>query len=351
VEFLPDTQELDARQKGGQGLTRPEISVLLAYAKLSLKDHLLASNLPDEACFASRLIDYFPEAIQKNYPKAVAQHRLRREIIATDLANDVCNGGGPTILARAIDQTGAPTHDVAGAYAVAKHAFDIAAVNRAISALDGKVDGGLQLQLYTDVQDVAIDRTIWFLRHGQLSAGLQDVADRYREKIGEIESQLIKVLPESEIKRFNARRDAMVEKEVPKQLAERLAAWPVLIDATDIVLTANATKSSLPAAARAFYEAGEMFGLTDIYAAAKKLFTKNYFERLALDRAVADLSVANRRLAIQILEAGGMEAWKNQKSGNWQRARETLQGIAAGPDLTVAKLTVAAGQLSDITGS
>jgi glutamate dehydrogenase len=307
--------------------------------------------LPDDPCFINRLEDYFPAALRKAYPKAIAQHRLRREIIATDLSNDVCNGGGSSILARAIDQTGAPAHDVAGAYAVAQHAFDLAAINRAIGTLDGKIDGELQLQLYTDVQDLVIDRTIWFLRHGHLNKGLQKVADEFRDKTAQLEAQLLKVLPESDINRFNTRRGELVEKGVPKPLAERLAALPVLIDATDIVLAMNTTKSSLLSAAKAYYEAGDLFGLADIYAAAKKLGTRNYFERLALDRAIADLSVANRRMAVHILEAGGMEPWKKTKGDSWQRTRQTLQGIAAGTDLTVAKLTVAAGQLSDITGS
>jgi glutamate dehydrogenase len=350
VEFLPETQELETRQKSGGGLTRPELSVLLAYSKLSLYDSLLNSPLPDDPCFSNRLEDYFPDALRKNYPKAITEHRLRREIIATHLSNDVCNGGGSTILARATDQTGAPAQDVAGAYAVAQHTFDLTAINKGIDALDGKIDGDFQLQLYADVQDVAIDRTIWFLR-GHLGEGLQKVADQFREKTGQLEAQILKVLPETEIARFNVRKDAMIEKLVPKALAERLSALPVLIDATDIVLAANAAKSQLLAAAKAFYEAGDLFGLADIYAAAKKLGTRNYFERLALDRAISDLSVANRRMAIHILEAGGMDAWKKSKGDSWQRARQTLQSIATGADLTVAKLTVAAGQLSDITGS
>jgi glutamate dehydrogenase len=351
IEYLPLTQELEARQKTGAGLTRPELSVLLAYAKLSLYDRLLISSLPDDPYFSNRLKNYFPEALRKNFPRAIAQHRLRREIIATDLSNDVCNGGGSTILSRAIDQTGAPAHDVAAAYAITQDVFNLIPTSHAIDALDGKINGALQLQLYAEVQDVLLDRTVWFLRHGRLSLGLSSVVKQYQEKISQLETQLLKVLPENEVNRFQERKQNLIEKNIPKPLAERISGLPVLIDATDIVLASLATKSPLLSTAKAFYEAGDLFGLAEIYAEAKKLFTKNYFERLALDRAIADLSVANRRLAIQIVEAGGMEDWKKQKGESWQRARETLRGIASGPDLSVAKLTVAAGQLSDITSS
>ncbi len=351
IETLPNASELDARQKSGGGLTRPELSVLLAYSKLSLYDHLLNSALPDDPYFSNRLENYFPAALREAFPKEIAQHQLRREIIATDLSNDACNSGGGTLLSRAIDQTGALAQDVAAAFAVTQDVFDLASLNRDINALDGKIGGEFQLQLYIDVQDLLHDRIVWFLRHGHLSSGLGNAAQQFREKIKQLESQLLKVLPESELVRFNTRKDMLIEKGVPKHVAERMAGLPALIDATDIVLAANATKTPLLAAAKAFYEAGALFGLAEIYAAAKKLFTKNYFERLALERAVADLAVANRRMAIHILESGGMEAWQKRKGESWQRARQTLQMIATAPDLTVAKLTVAAGQLSDMTSS
>ncbi|MES2905921.1 MAG: NAD-glutamate dehydrogenase, partial [Pseudomonadota bacterium] len=348
IENLPDSATIDARQKRNEGLTRPELAVLLAYSKLSLYDHILASNLPDDPDFNERLIDYFPKDLQKSYPKAIQQHRLRREIIATDLANDTIDHCGATVLPRVIDQTGAPAQDVAAAFAVTQNVFDTISINNAIHKLDNKIPGALQLQLYTDVQDIMLDRICWFLRHGKLAIGLGKVAEKYREKVSTLEKQLMKVLPDGEKARFNARRDHLVAQTIPQELAERIAALPVLIDATDIVLASEKTKTSLLDAARAFYEAGELFGLSDIYALAKGLKAKSYFERLALDRAVADLSIANRRMAINILQAGGMAEWQRLKGDGWKRAQQTLQQIIGGGDLTVSKLTVAAGQLWDV---
>src|SRR5439155_2680468 len=47
VEFLPDDKEIAERRRRSQALTRPELSVLLAYAKLSLDRELVESNVPD----------------------------------------------------------------------------------------------------------------------------------------------------------------------------------------------------------------------------------------------------------------------------------------------------------------
>src|ERR1051325_443414 len=48
VEYLPDDMERTERRRRSQPLTRPELSVLLAYAKLTLKDDLLNSTVPDD---------------------------------------------------------------------------------------------------------------------------------------------------------------------------------------------------------------------------------------------------------------------------------------------------------------
>ena len=106
VEFLPDDAALAERALRGEALTRPEFAVLLAYAKLDLHDQLLDSRVPDEPYFARELQRYFPAGMRARFPDAIAAHRLRREIIATQLANAIVNRGGPTLVTRLVDQTG-----------------------------------------------------------------------------------------------------------------------------------------------------------------------------------------------------------------------------------------------------
>ena len=111
VEFLPDDAALTERTRRGQFLTRPELAVLLAYAKLTLYDDLLATSVPDDPYLARELSQYFPREIQDKFPTAVEFHRLRREIIATSLANAVINRGGPACVVRLIDETDADIAD------------------------------------------------------------------------------------------------------------------------------------------------------------------------------------------------------------------------------------------------
>ncbi|HXW50276.1 MAG TPA: NAD-glutamate dehydrogenase, partial [Xanthobacteraceae bacterium] len=125
VEYLPDDVQLAERRRHLKAFTRPELSVLLAYAKLSLHDELLESPLPDDSYLARELGRYFPRPIGEHYPDALEHHRLRREIIATQLANSMINRGGPSLIVRIADQTGASAPAIARAFAAARDSYDM----------------------------------------------------------------------------------------------------------------------------------------------------------------------------------------------------------------------------------
>ncbi|MGI9413572.1 MAG: NAD-glutamate dehydrogenase, partial [Hyphomicrobiales bacterium] len=116
IEFLPDEADMVEREAQSSPLTRPELSVLLAYAKITLFDRLLASKVPDDPYLESDLMRYFPTRLQDKYPDEIRGHRLRREIIATMLANSMINRGGASFINRIIDETGADEAAIATAY-------------------------------------------------------------------------------------------------------------------------------------------------------------------------------------------------------------------------------------------
>src|SRR4029434_10214247 len=111
-------------RRRSQALTRPELSVLLAYAKLALNHELVQSSVPDDPYLGRELGRYFPRALADKFPDALEQHRLRREIIATQLANSMINRGGPSLLVRIADQTGAAPALIASAFAAVRESYD-----------------------------------------------------------------------------------------------------------------------------------------------------------------------------------------------------------------------------------
>src|SRR5262249_1879501 len=205
VEYLPDDMELDERRRRAQPFTRPELAVLLAYAKLSLYDDLLESSVPDDPYLARELGRYFPREIAARFPDALEHHRLRREIIATHLANSMINRGGPSLVVRIADQTGATASRTAYAFAATRDSYGMTDLNGEIDALDNKIPGALQLELYAAVQDLLLDRIVWGLRNVDRAQGLAVNVAHYREGIAAVEAALDTALSEDALQARTAR--------------------------------------------------------------------------------------------------------------------------------------------------
>src|SRR5262249_50164599 len=326
VEFLPDDLELTERRRRTQPLTRPEIAVLLAYAKLSLNDDLLNSSVPDDPYLGRELNRYFPPAIADKFPDALTKHRLRREIIATQLANSMINRGGPTLVVRIADETGATPDRIAAAFAAVRNSYGLIELNTEIEALDNKIAGKLQLDLFAAVQDLLLDRIVWFLRHVDLAQGLASVIDHYHAGIATVAAALDSALTEAARTARTARVSGLPGAGLPEPLARRLADLPWLISAADIVLVADRSKKDVAAVAATYFAAGAYFQLDRIAAAARGIPVADYFDRLALDRALDTIGDAERRIAAEMMQrgpagAGAVEAWVAARRGAVQRVR------------------------------
>jgi glutamate dehydrogenase len=353
IEFLPDDATLSERSLRGEGLTRPEIAVLLAYAKLSLHDRLLDSPVPDDPYLARELERYFPAEMRERFPDAIATHRLRREIISTQLANAIVNRGGPTVVSRLVDQTGADAPTLAASYAATRDSFGLAELNAGIDALDGVVPGALQLRLYSDLQDLLMSRIVWFIRNIDLKPGsLDTVVGTYRAGIAEVESCLDAVLSETARAAWQARSASMEAEGVPTDLARRIAALPDLVAAPDIVLVAGRTGHRVLDIARTHFALEELFQLGTLIGAAREITTTDYYDRLALDRAIDSVASAHRALTAEAAGSSAtgvraVTAWRERRGGDADRIRAAVEGIMAS-GLTLSKVTVAASLLGDL---
>jgi glutamate dehydrogenase len=352
VEFLPDDMEISERRGRAQALTRPELAVLLAYAKLSLNQELLASNVPDDPYLGRELGRYFPKLVAESFPDALERHRLRREIIVTQLANSIINRGGPSFLVRIADQTGARAANIAAAFAAVRDSYGMTALNNEIDTLDNRISGGLQLALYAAVQDLLLDRVVWFLRNVDLREGLVAIVAHYRDGIAAVEAALERALPQAAAMACKVRQDGLTRDGVPDELARRLARLPVLVAAPDIVMVADRSGRDIGALAAIYFAAEAFFRLDQIVPAARGIVVSDYFDRLALDRALDSIGEVERRLAAAMAGNGAagaaaVEAWAAPRQADVERVRMSVNEIA-GSGLTLAKLTVAASLLGDL---
>jgi glutamate dehydrogenase len=353
VEFLPDDKEIGERRRRSEALTRPELAVLLAYAKLALHHELLQSSVPDDPYLGRELGRYFPKAVADGYPDAVEHHRLRRDIIATQLANSMINRGGPSLLVRIADQTGASSARIAAAFAAVRDSYGMTALNGEIDALDNKISGKLQLELYRAVEDLLLDRLVWFVRNVDLAQGLAGIVAHYRDGIAAVAAALERVLPEAEAVARRARARELESAGVPDDLANRLAALPALVAAPDIVMVADRAGQDIAAVAATYFAAEAFFRLDHIVRAARAIVISDYFDRLALDRALDSIGDAERRLTAAMAAngvaagAGAVEAWVAPRKSEVDRVRMSVNEIAHS-GLTLSKLSVAASLLGDL---
>jgi len=349
VEFLPDDVEIAERRRRSQALTRPELSVLLAYAKLSLNHELVQSSVPDDPYLGRELGRYFPPAVADKFPDAIEHHRLRREIIATQLANSMINRGGPSFVVRIADQTGASAAQIAAAFAAVRDSYGMTALNSEIDALDAKILGQLQLELYHAVEDLLLDRVVWFLRNAELTQGLAGIVAHYREGIAAVEAALAAALPQAPAA---ARESELRRQGVPEALARRIAALPALVAAPDIVMVADRTGRPIAEVAETYFAAEALFRLDRIVGAARGIVIADYFDRLALDRALDSIGEAERRLTAAMTANGGVgraavEAWVAPRKSEVERISMAINEIA-NSGLTLSKLSVAASLLGDL---
>lgn len=351
VEFLPDDAAITERTRRGQSLTRPELAVLLAYAKLTLYDDLLGTSVPDDPYLARELSGYFPGQVQDRFPTAVECHRLRREIIATSLVNTVINRGGPACIVRLIDETDADIPTIVMAYVAVDESYGLKWLNDAIDTLDACIEGQLQLSLYEAVQDLLLSRMVWYVRNIDFKDGLEAVIARFGPGIREISASLDNTLPPDLQAARGKRRQELTDAGVPSGLAGELADLDTLVSAPDIVTVAERTGRSIGDATATFFAAEANFRLDRIIAAARSVPASDRFERLAIDRAVDLIAAAERGLAADMLATGqsGQQAAETWLAAHPEatRIRRAVEEIAAG-GLTLAKLMVAANLLGDL---
>jgi glutamate dehydrogenase len=352
VEFLPDDLEIADRRRHNQALTRPELAVLLAYAKLALYQELLASSVLDDRYLGRQLERYFPQRLVERFPDAVASHRLRREIIATQLANSMINRGGPTLIVRIAEQTGAAPAAIACAFAAVRDSFELTELNAQIDALDAKIAGRVQLELYAAAQNLLLDRMVWFLRNVDLSKGLADVVAHYRSGIAAVAGVLDRLLSPEAAAARDARLGELKAAGVPEDLARRIADLPTLMSATDVVLVADRTGKPVAKVAATYFATGAYFQLDRIARAARGIPVSDYFDQLARDQALGAIAEAERRLAAEMVSNGtdgskAVEVWVADHSDEVERIRTAVHEIAAS-GLTLSKLSVAASLLGDL---
>ena len=299
------------RGRAGRGLTRPELAVLLSYAKIALQHDILQSKVPDEPQLESWLTAYFPPLLRERYRAGIDGHSLRREIIALGLTNAVVNRGGPAMAVRLAGETRRPASDVAHAFMAAREVFDLPQLWQRIDALDGRVQGEAQLRLYEATQDLVNAQTLWFLRNGAALTDLTGTIARHKAGLAALTAALDGALPPRRRADLDREARRLGEGGIPADLAADVARLDVLGEAPAITEIAQTTGQPVPEAARTFLEIGEHLRIADLGRQGRRhCVTRTSTIALPSPRRSSQLSAAQATFTRAAIAAGGAEAWR-----------------------------------------
>jgi glutamate dehydrogenase len=307
IEFLPSDVELAERKARHQGLTRPELAVLLSYSKIKLYQQLLDSDVPEDPYLSKELVRYFPEPLRTPYADHMQRHRLKREIIATVVTNSMVNRMDATFVLRMQEDTGQPPAAIAKAYSAVREVMDARGVWAEIEALDGKIGESVQIDALLKVWDLLRNLTRWLLNHRGANLDIAGIVERYAPGVAQLRAALPRVLTATGRADYDVDAEKWQGLGVPEALAQRLAAIPVLGVALDIVEVTLESGRPLDRVASVFFELGQALDIDGLRRQIENLPVDSRWHAQARGSLRDELAIQHRALATQIL-AGATEA-------------------------------------------
>ncbi|MGZ5929661.1 MAG: NAD-glutamate dehydrogenase [Rhizomicrobium sp.] len=356
VEFLPGDADIQKLENDKKGFSRPELAVLMAYAKLDLDAEILDSALPDDKAFAPTLAAYFPKQAAEKFAAELDQHRLKREIISTTIANRLVNLAGPFFVARMKEMSGCSGAEVARAFVVAEGAFGLEALKARIDALDGKAKAEIQIGLYTEIAEILRRLGLWFLTHVSTKDDLAGTIALYRAGVESLRAEHRDFISPEQAQEAGARITRLAVPGVPEELARDIGLLPLMGVAPEIAQLARTTGHGMAPVAALYFGVGAQLGLDRIRLLAARISASEHWDRLAIRRLVDDLFAAQRALSQSLLAKlpatatadharKALQDWAASQTEALERTRSFLGALETTGELSIAKLTLANSQI------
>lgn len=351
IEYLPSETQINERRLARQGLTPPEVAVLLAYGKISLDQAILATDVPDDADFMPVLVNYFPQPLQQRFGEQMQKHHLKREIIANQLANQIVNRMGVTFVFRLQEESAFSAADITRAFWIASRVFDAESLWTQIEALDNKVSADLQVDMMVMVRTL-VERVVrWVLRNRRPSGSVNAVIAQYGAKVQALLQQLPQLIS-AEVYPQVARLEARFNQpNVPAALASVLARLEFAVPLMDIIEIAEGSELALDIIAANYLQLGRDLQLDWLRAAITQLPRDNRWQSLARSALRDDLYRQHRELTRQALheasEAAFVNAWLAQRAADVEACQQMFVELQSFDVLDLAMLSAGMRELNN----
>ena len=355
LEFLPDDDELEARAKRGEGLCRPELAVLLSYGKITLYQELLQSDVPEDAWLSEEAVNYFPQPIRENYAGYVATHRLKREIIATQVTNSLVNRMGASFVLRMREDTGATAGDIARAYSIAREVFEARDFWARVERLDNRVDSRLQLAAMVEMWSLLRHATRWLLNLQGRNLDIGRMVKRLAPGVAELEDTVRKALNPAEREALEQRMSPLIEGGMPRVLARRTGLLPHLFSALEVVEIAARRRADVQRVAGVFFGLGERLELNWLRGQVESLKVGGQWHAMSRANLRDELFAHHNAIVEHVLQAHGRKkdpvgAWAQERGAEVDRLSRMLAAMKKQAEMDYATLAVAVRALGQLNG-
>lgn len=353
LEFIPSDDEISERVIKNKGLTRPELSVLIAYNKMVMKDELNIDSVTSNPYYDSYLINAFPPVLREKYSQQMRQHPLRKEIIATKLTNAMVNDMGLNFVHRLEEETGASIDHICIAYSVIKAVFEIDALWQQVEGLDNVIQSKLQLQIQDDIRRVLRRGVRWYIRHGDMENDISKAIDEYASAFKTISANLLSYLVDAEIKEIKDKCKHLEKNSVPKDCAFRIASLSNLFCCLDLAQIAQNEKRSVNVIARLYYQLGYDFELHWFLQQINQQSVANHWQALARASYREELGWQQRSITTVVLNSSTsgddadkiLAAWISSNEEKLSRWHHMMTEFKTSTNHEFAKFSVALREL------
>jgi glutamate dehydrogenase len=349
LEYLPSDEELRARASSGHALTMPELAVVLAYAKSAIFTDLVASDLPEDPFCSKELERYFPAALRERHLEQLGRHRLRREIIATRITNNMVNRSGTTFVFRLAEETGSSTSDITRAHLASWEMFGMHEVWSDIEALDSRVSSAVQIELFLEARKLVERASRWLLGHRRHPLDVAATVSDFADGLALLADHLPGLVGPADTAWQESATKRNVAAGVPEELARRIAELPALFAGLDLSDIARAASRDLEATASVYFALGEPLLLDWLLARIVALPRDDRWQALARAAVREDLYSARASITSEVLRLGepGMSGvehvarWLSEIGSVADRCLVAIHGIVASGRADLAALSVA----------
>lgn len=320
IEFLPDNEQIADRLAADEGLSRPEVAVLVSYSKMVMYDDLLASDFTTESALQKELLEYFPVKLAEQYSDRINSHRLRSEIIATVITNELVNRLGPTFAFRMHHELGASAADVAAAFVAVRAIFHLPELWQSIEVLDNKATASVQNQMQILVRGLVERSTHWMLRSRRTSQSIDEVIAQFEPGIAQLLAGMPESLAQANRETLEQRIQYFVNAQVPEDTATAVSQVVPLSSSLDIVEIAESVSSPVGISAKVYFELGNHLELQWLREQIGELQARSHWHTLSKSELRGDLHYQQRHLTAEVISSADNELSPSDMVKRWSEA-------------------------------